>query len=302
MRRSALKGMMERRMAQADAHPLATGDRLRSVSRALAVLDTLAERPSGQTAKEVAAATALTLPTVYHLLNTLSAAGYAARDPDSKLFTLGPRIPQLHQAFLARARPLPSTLPFLRALHQTTGENVYLIRLFGDDAVVIDLAVGPEPRKLGAGYVGYSLPAHLTAAGRVLLASAGPGRSQTYLAGRYGHSAGPFPSADAGRLEADLARIRTAGFAVDRGDSNPDIWCLAAPIVMEAGKALEALTIVTDRATFLCNQAALQAALIAVANAAAAVSAANPDGEPIPERTVGQHLFVAAARALDLPA
>jgi IclR family acetate operon transcriptional repressor len=289
-------------MARSDAHPLATGDRLRSVSKALAVLDALATVPGGQTAKGLAAATGLTLPTIYHLLNTLAAVGYASRDPESKLFTLGPRIPQLHQAFLARARPRPSTLPFLHALHQTTGQTVILSRLFGDDAVVIDLVVGPAPRELGAGYVGYSLPAHLTAAGRVLLAWAGPDRLQTYLAGRWGHSAGPFPAADPVRLEADLAKIRTAGFAVDRGDSNPDIWCLAAPIVMETGKALEVLTIITDRATFLRDEAALLAALIAVTNAAAAVSAATPDGQPIAEQTVGQHLFVAAARVLELPA
>jgi IclR family acetate operon transcriptional repressor len=289
-------------MAQVDAHPLATGDRLRSVSRALAVLDALAERPNGQTAKGLAAATGLTLPTVYHVLNTLSASGYAARDPESKLFTLGPRIPQLHQAFLARARPHPSTVSFLQALHRTTGQKVFLFRLFGDDAGVIDLAVGPEQRELGAEYVGYSLPAHLTAAGRVLLAWAGPGRLQTYLAGRYGHSAGPFPAADPVRLEAELTKIRTAGFAVDRGESNPDIWCLAAPIVMETGKALEVLTIITDRATFLRDEAALRAALLAMTTAASAVGAAYPDGEPEVERTLQRHLSEAAVRALDLPA
>jgi IclR family acetate operon transcriptional repressor len=295
-------GMVETSMAQADAHPLATGDRLRSVSKALAVLNALAAIPNGQTAKGLAAATGLSLPTVYHLLNTLAAAGYASRDPECKLFTLGSRIPQLHQAFLARARPRPSTLPFLHALHQTTGQMAFLLRLFGDDAVVIALAVGAEPSEWGAGYVGYALPAHLTAAGRVLLAWAGPGRVQTYLAGRYGHSAGPFPPAEADRLEADLTRIRTAGFAADRGDSNPDIWCLAAPIVMEGGVAVEALTIVTDRATFLRDEAALLAALLAVTNAAAAVAAASPDDEAIPEREVERTLAVAAARVLDVPA
>ncbi len=289
-------------MAPADAHPLATGDRLRSVSRAMALLDALATIPSGQTAKGLAAATGLTLPTIYHLLNTLAAAGYASRDPECKLFTLGPRIPQLHQAYLARGRPRPSTLPFLHALHQTTRQLVVLERLFGDDAVVIDLAVGPESRQLGAGYVGFSLPAHMTASGRALLAWAGPGRLQTYVAGRYGHSAGPFPAADGGYLEAELARIRAAGFAVDRGVGHPDIWCLAAPIVLESGKAQEVLTIITDRATFLRDEAALCAALLAVTRAAAAVAAANPDAESIPARSVDRELVAAAARALEVPA
>jgi DNA-binding IclR family transcriptional regulator len=193
-------------------------------------------------------------------------------------------------------------VPFLHALHQTTRQLVVLERLFGDDAVVIDLAVGPESRQLGAGYVGFSLPAHMTASGRVLLAWAGPGRLQTYIAGRYGHSAGPFPAADGERLEAELAKIRTAGFAVDRGEGHPDLWCLSAPIVLETGKALETLTIVTDRATFLRDEAALLAALLAVTSAAAAVAAASPADEAIPQREVERALAVAAARVLDVPA
>jgi IclR family acetate operon transcriptional repressor len=289
-------------MVGADMHPLATGDRLRSVSRALTALDALAANPCGQTAKGIAAAAGLTLPTTYHVLNTLAAAGYVSRDPESKLFTLGPRIPQLHQAFLARARPHPSTRPFLLALHQATDRTVYLLRLFGDDAVVIDLIESQESRTQGGGYVGYSLPAHLTAAGRTLLAWAGAGRLKTYLAGRYGYSAGPFPAADAERLETELSRIRTAGIAVDRGESHPDIWCLAAPIVMATGTALEVMTIVTDRETFLREEAALQAALLTVSKVAAAFESANLAVKVVPERAVERHLAEAAVRVLDLPA
>lgn len=295
-------GMAEKRMARPDAHPLATGDRLRSVSRALTVLDALAAVPDGQTAKEVAKAARLTLATTYHLLNTLAAAGYASRDPVSRLFTLGPRIPQLHQAFLARARPAPSTIPFLQALHQTTGTTISLARLFGDEAVNIDLIAAPDVIESAAGYAGYSFPAHLTATGRVLLAWSGPGRLAAYLAGRYGHSAGPYPAANPDRLTAEVERIRSAGYAVDRGESHPDIWCLAAPIVQESGEAQESVAIVTNRERFLRDEVALRAALMAVTHAAAAVGAANSHGAAVPRTSVEQDLVVGAARALDLPA
>lgn len=287
-------------MVGADGHPLATGDRLRSVTRALSVLDALAANPRGQTAKGLATVTGLTLPTVYHVLNTLAAAGYAARDPESKLFTLGPRIPQLHQAYLDRARPQPATLPYLFALHQATGKAVFLLRLFGDEAVVIHHLAAPESPFLRAGYVGLSLPAHLTAAGRALLAWSGPDRVRTYMAGRYGHSAGPFPAADADRLQAELSRIRGAGFAIDRGESHPDICCLAAPIVMETGTALEVMAIITDRETFSREEAALKAALLAVTHVAAAVESA-PAVDVSQQHTVERHLAEAALRVLDLP-
>lgn len=289
-------------MAKSGAHPLATRDRIQSVTRALNVLDALAAVPEGQTAKEVAMAARLTLATTYHLLNTLAAAGYASRDPVSRLFTLGPRIPQLHQAFLARARPAPSTIPFLRALHQTTGTTVSLARLFGDDAVNIDLIAAPDVIESAAGYVGYSFPAHLIAAGRVLLAWSGPGRLAAYLAGRYGHSAGPYPAANPDGLTVDLERIRSAGYAADRGSSHPDIWCLAAPIVLKSGEAQEAVAIVTNRERFLRDEVALQAALLAVTNAAAAVGVANSQGEAVARSSAERDLVAGAARSLDLPA
>jgi IclR family acetate operon transcriptional repressor len=293
---------MRMAMTNAPAHPLATGDRVRSVTRALSILDALAADPSGQTAKGLAAAVGLAVPTTYHLLNTLVASGYAARDPETRLFTLGPRIPQLHQAFLERARPSPYALPFLQALHQTTGEAVYLQQLVGEDTVTTELIAGRERLPVGVGYIGFSLPAHVTAAGRVLLAWSPPDRLRTYLSGRYGHSAGPFPPAEAVQLHGDVARIRVQGYETDRGSGDPDVWCVAAPILTAAGEAKEALSIVTNRARFAQNEKALIAAMRAIAQAASAVAAARGDlalpAVPLVRRDAAE----VAERAIKLPA
>jgi DNA-binding IclR family transcriptional regulator len=287
-------------MTATRAHPLATGDRVRSVTRALAVLDALAATPRGQTAKGVAAAVGLAVPTTYHLLNTLVAAGYAARDPQTRLFALGTRIPQLHHAFLARSLPSPAIRPFLQALHQTTEETAQLYRLFGEDAVLVDFIPGREPLPVGLGYVGYALPAHLTAAGRVLLAWLPPERRRDYVSGRYGHSAGPFTPADAALLEADCSRIREDGFAIDRGNILPEVRCLSAPIFTAAGDVHDVLTLITNRARFDAKEPALVAAIIAITNAASRVADTGldvADGK-IP---VSRELAEAAVRALDVP-
>lgn len=289
-------------ITMAKPHPLATADRVQSVSRALALLDALGATPHGQTAKGLAAATGLTVPTTYHLLITLVAGGYASRDPVSRLFTLGSRIPQLHQAFMARARPTVGTLPFLQALHQTTGETVHLARLFGDDAVTVELIGGREPLPVGIGYVGFSLPAHVTAVGRVLLAWSSPERQRAYLAGRYGHSAGPFPAADTAGLEAELSSIRKDGYAVDRGTSHPEVWCLAAPVVTTTGEINEALTILTSRSRFARDESALLAALLAVTHAAGNVVVSAPEGTSPARSPISPDAAEAAERALELPA
>ena len=288
-------------MTAARTHPLATRDRVRSVSRALAVLDALAMSPDGQTAKGVAAAVGLALPTAYHLLNTLVASGYASRDSASQLFALGPRIPQLHHAYLARSRPSPAVRPFLRALHETTQATVHHYRLFGDDAVLVDLIPGREPPPSGVGYVGYSLPAHLMAAGRALLAWLPPEHRRAYAAGRYGHSAGPFPPADAAHLDADATQIRATGYAIDRGSGWHALCCLAAPIVTATGEATDALAIITHGARFAREEAVLLAALVAISHAASRVADARIDPEGAPQPLISPDLIEAAMRARDIP-
>lgn len=283
------------------AHPLAKTDRVRSVSRALAVLDALAAHPDGQTAKGIAAALGLAVPTTYHLLNTLVESGYASRDPQTRHFTLGPRIPHLHQAYLARSWPSLGTRPFLQALHQTTEASAYLFRLFGDDAVLVDFIAGREPPLAGMGFVGYAVPAHLIAAGRVLLAWMPPDRRQAYAAGRYGHYAGPFPPADAARLEADASQVRAEGIAIDRGATTPDFWCVAAPILTSGREVNEALALVTDRSRFISDEATLIAAIVAIAQAAGKVAAAGLANGDSHEMPISPAVAEATQRALEVP-
>ncbi|MGH2618045.1 MAG: IclR family transcriptional regulator, partial [Thermomicrobiales bacterium] len=234
-------------------------------------------------------------------LNTLVAAGYASRDPQTRLFVIGPRIPQLHRAFLARSRASPTTLPFLHALHQATGETVHLVRLFGEDAVTVELIAGQEPLAAGVGYVGVAMPAHVSAAGRALLAWLPAERLCAYIAGRYGHFAGPFPAADGARLEAEAAQIRNKGHAIDCGTAHPDMWCVAAPIITAAREADEALAIVTSRSRFARDGSALIAAVTAIADAAGKVAAIDLAAGATAEPDFSQDATEAVKRAIEVP-
>ena len=59
----------------------------------------VAAQPHGATAKEVALASRLTLPTTYHLLNTLVDEGLLARDRSRHRYGLGPAAGVLAQAY-----------------------------------------------------------------------------------------------------------------------------------------------------------------------------------------------------------
>ena len=64
---------------------------IRSVARASRILVQLGEQPDGRTAKEVAVALELPLPTTYHLLGTLVAEGFVTKD-SRRRYRLGPAL------------------------------------------------------------------------------------------------------------------------------------------------------------------------------------------------------------------
>ena len=205
-------------------------DRLHSVKRALAVLEAMAARPDGATPKELSQALGLHLSTCYRLLNTLVAAGYAAHSSNG-LFRLGPRVAYLHNGYLAALRPHPSTLLFVHALQLATGETVMFNQLEGDDVVITATVAGSRPDSYPPGYAGMAVPAHVLAPGRVLLAGLPAAQLEAYLT-RCVTSPGisPFPATTPAALREELARIRLAGYTLDRGEGNRDVCCVAAPV------------------------------------------------------------------------
>lgn len=279
-------------MGRTKGHPLATQDRLLTVGRAITLLDCLAQHPDGQTAKGLAAALSVSLPTMYHLLNTLVAGGLVTRDSQTRLFTLGPRLPHLSQRYLDRSRPNPATLPYMQALAELTGEVVHLIRLISDDAVSVAMYVGATPSAPEPGYIGFSMPAHQIAAGLVLLAWQSPAWLQAYRQGAYGHLAPDMGDDFAAKLHA----IRERGYQLDAGESHPELWCLAAPVFRE-GRADEALTVLFTAGHWARHGPSLISATTALARAA---SEATPQVARTPLLT-REALTAAAVRSFGLP-
>src|SRR5687767_131304 len=103
----------------------ATKTRIQSVTRASQVLFWVANQPQGATAKELASALDLALPTTYHLLNTLVDEGLLAKDLHRR-YILGRNTAILAQAYL-RGKAVPETLlGALRELARRTEETAYL--------------------------------------------------------------------------------------------------------------------------------------------------------------------------------
>ena len=245
-----------------------------SVHRALAVLETMAARPHGATPKELSQALGIHLSTSYRLLNTLVAAGYAVRAPRTGLFRLGPRLAYLHHGYLAALSPADETLAFLHALQMATGETVLLNQLEGDDVVVSAVVAGSRPGSHPPGYVGMAIPAHSVAVGRVLLAWQPAAQIESYLNRHTGAPAfPPFPLLKPDALRAEIERIRMTGYALDLGEGNPEVCCVAVPISDPTGTVEFAIGIVAPCARFRREESSFVALTLEVARAISALLA-----------------------------
>ncbi|MBE2314897.1 IclR family transcriptional regulator [Solirubrobacter sp. CPCC 204708] len=202
---------------------------MRSVQRnMLALLDALDGEPV--TLRELARRTGLPLTTVHRAVAPLVAWGGLERTPEGlipglRLFELGQLVPQ-------RAQLRELALPYMGDLYAATHEVVSLAVLDGTDTVWIEQWSGrlapPVPSRVGG-----RLPAHVTAAGKVLLASA-PAAVDALCAGGLDRH-GPGTVTDPARLRAELATIAESGLAINREESAAGVLGVAAPIPGENG-------------------------------------------------------------------
>jgi len=227
--------------------PVATKTRIQSVARASQLLFWVARQPHGATAKEIASAQGLALPTTYHLLNTLVDEGLLAKDVHRR-YILGRNTAILAQAYL-RGKAVPETLlSALRELARRTEETSYLADWGENDIRVLASVEGSQMVRVAEVASGPYEYGHARANGKVLLAFATPELRQSYLRA---HPPVPMTKntiCDAGLIERELARIRERGYAFDEEEFAIGVSCVAAPI-LHNGQVIAALglSVPTDR-------------------------------------------------------
>lgn len=108
-----------------------------SVGKGMRVLEAFhgARKRLGLT--EIAEITGLNRSAVQRFLHTWEQLGYLAKDPQTKRFTLTPRIMALGYDFLRGNRLVEVATPFLLAARERTGNSVYLGTLDGLDIIYL---------------------------------------------------------------------------------------------------------------------------------------------------------------------
>jgi DNA-binding IclR family transcriptional regulator len=202
-------------------------DLVRSVSRALRLLEEAGRSERPLPVKALARRTQLNLSTTYHLVRTLAYEGYLVRTPDG-CYVIGAEVARRYHDLLHALGGAPEARPVLAHVAETTGHSAYLGRFVEGRMLITDLVEGPASPYLEDLEVGLPCAAHATAAGKALLATLPRQTRRDYLAEQ---GMRPFTSrtaTDTGRLDADLADVGPGRVVVEHGEFRDGVSCAAA--------------------------------------------------------------------------
>ncbi len=214
---------------------------VQSVERTLDIFETLFEAGQPMSLSELGYRVELPLATTHRLLATLLSRGYARQDAETRAYALGYKV--LYWASRMGADQLVALArPHMQVLVQETGETVNLVVLDRTQIVYAD-QIAPQRLVRMFTQVGNRAPIHSSGAGKALLAFRPPEQASALLAQLELRGYTPKTITTPERMERELERIRERGYAVDDGEFEEGVRCLAAPILNGEGTALAALSI-----------------------------------------------------------
>jgi DNA-binding IclR family transcriptional regulator len=217
-----------------------------AVTRALTLLDRLAQHRKPMSLAQLTAELALPKSSVHGLCSTLMTFGYLRRQADGA-FLIGPRVMSLAEAFVSATDVAQEFNALWADSGAAPSETVVLSVLSGTD--VVFLAARNSMRPLGLAYnVGMRLPAYLSASGRALLAQVEPDDlRQLFAGGLTVHLTRKGPRELEGLIK-ELALTRKRGYSIDDESVREGVYSFGAPVFDAAGNAVAGVAVVLNKA------------------------------------------------------
>lgn len=204
-------------------------DLIRSVQRALRVMEAIGAVPGGLTAKQIARRCGLTLPTSYHLARTLTYEGYLIRG-DGGRFQVGLKVSDRY-ADLAKTMRGPSTVAeVLRRTVGDTGYSHYLGRMVDGRVAVTAVSEGTRSPMLEDLILGFDEGAHATALGKALLSTMSTQERRYYLRETGMRKYTDFTMTEPRALEYDLAQLAAEGVYTEINQFRTGVGCVASVV------------------------------------------------------------------------
>ncbi|HZU00139.1 MAG TPA: IclR family transcriptional regulator [Ktedonobacteraceae bacterium] len=215
---------------------------VQSIERALDLLECLACSDGWVGISELSGATGQPVGTIHRLLKTLVARDYVVRDSHTRRYALGPAFRRLAGTSLQMPDWTEIATPHLQELMAISGETANLAVLERNQAVYEAQAQPMRTLRMFT-ELGNRVPLHCTGCGKVLLAY----QPESVIASIIAETGLPRYTettiTDAGYIRQELELIRQQGYAVDNGEQEEGVRCVAVPVYDSKGRVVAAVSI-----------------------------------------------------------
>ena len=217
-----------------------------AVTRALTLLDRLAQQREPMTLAQLTAELALPKSSVHGLCNTLMSFGYLRRQPDGA-FLIGPRVMSLAEAFVSGTDVAQEFNALWTDAGAAPEETVVLSVLSGGDALYV--AVRNSARPLGLAFnVGMRLPAYLSGTGRAMLAYREPDEVRKLYAAGLGTRLTAKGPRELGGLMKELVLTAKRGYSIDDESVREGVYSFGAPVFDASGQVVAGVAVCINKA------------------------------------------------------
>jgi len=216
--------------------------RVQVLDRVAGILQVLADARTALAPIEIADRLSLHKSTLHRLLAALEQLGYIRRHPGNGRYALGLKLFEFGSRAVAGLNLHDYGQPVVERLVTDTGETAHLCVMVDAHMVSIVIAEGTRTIRPPA-TVGRRTPMHCTSVGKAMLAHL-PDRARDAVLDSCPLRAYTRRTLDTrAALLAELARIRTRGYAVDDEEIEDGLRCIGAPVRNHSGAVIAAMSI-----------------------------------------------------------
>ena len=202
-----------------------------SVKRAAGILESIGAEP--KTVAQLAAEFDLHRSTMFRELQTLEQVGYARRRADGT-YAIALRLVALAQSALEDLDLRQAAFGPVRRLHKAVGDTLHVAALVDDSIVYVDKAEDANGVRMYS-RIGSPVRAYCSALGKAILAALDAPARDAVLAGTQWKKYTPATITSRRALDAELAVVAQRGWAIDDGEFEDFVNCVAVPIRTPAG-------------------------------------------------------------------
>lgn len=214
---------------------------IQSVCRALAIIETLSSYSSlGIT--ELSQKLGLHKSTVFGLLSTLEYNGYVYQNSMTGKYSLSLKLFEIGGKVYEELDIRNISRPHIERIVEKHQETAHLVVPDGLEIVYIDKVECTQSIRICSN-VGKRMPFHCTAVGKAILANMPEEKVQEIIQkkGLPSFTNNTITSYD--KLQEELSKIRTLGYAIDNEETEEGLKCVAAPIRDFNGKVIAAASV-----------------------------------------------------------